>query len=85
LALLKRFISLPSLSPKVGRKKQLKKQFDVVLEDIPPSSGTGAIPGISASHLFCEGWPTSRKPSVKGESGVLKFFDKDGERHEERY
>ena len=57
----------------------------MVQEDIPPSSGTGAIPGISASHLFCEGWPTSRKLSVKEESGVLKFFDKDGERREERY
>ena len=57
----------------------------MVQEDISPSSGTGAIPGISASHLFCEGWPTSRKLSVKEESGVLKFFDKDGERREERY
>ncbi len=49
------------------------------------AGNTGAKPDISAMHLFCEGWPTSRKPSVKEESGVLKFFDKDGERREEIY
>ena len=57
----------------------------MALEGSPSSSGSGAIPDISALHLFCEGRPTSRKLSVKEESGVLKFFDKDGERREERY
>ena len=46
---------------------------------------SGAKPPLSALYLFCEARPTSRKLWVKEETGIIKFFDKDGERREERY
>ena len=35
--------------------------------------------------IAVEGLPTSLKVLFEAGYGVVKFFDKDGERHEERY